>query len=218
MPRGTLTRHEVVRTALALMSREGESPVTMQRVAAALGTRPMSLYTHVQDRDDLMSAAADLVLREWTAELPARASWERQVRAWCRSLRAQIRAYPALIWEFARSGRFQPALLEKVARLGRSLRRAGLEERALADVLRWIPQTVLGAVVLELARPGDLRSVGDEAAAIFASIGALSAEDRAELTDVLPHFSDQSLDDLFEYTIDRLIDGIRGVARKERTG
>jgi hypothetical protein len=32
---------------------------------------------------------------------------------------------------------------------------------------------------------------------------------------VLPHFSDQSLDDLFEHTINRPIDGIRVIAKEE---
>jgi len=37
----------------------------------------------------------------------------------------------------------------------------------------------------------------------------LDAADRAEFLAVLPFFSNRSLDDLFEYTTDRLLDGIR---------
>jgi AcrR family transcriptional regulator len=207
--RGTLSRRDIARAALALMRDDPQRNLTMERVAKALGTRPMSLYTHVRSRDDLIDCAADLALREWTVPLPRRGDWERQVRSWCGSLRAHIRRHPALVWELTRGGGFRPALLEKVALLARSLRSAGLEGRALADVLRWIPQTVIGAIVLELARPANLQSIRDEGSAIYASLGALDARDRAELADLLPFFSDRSLDDLFEYTIDRLIDGIR---------
>lgn len=188
---------------------EPERNVTMERVARALGTRPMSLYTHVRSRDDLIDCATELALREWVVTFPRRADWEKQVRCWCGSLRAHIRRHPALVWELTRAGGFRPALLEKVALLARSLRAAGLGGRSLADVLRWIPQTVIGAIVLELARPAGLQSIQDEASAIYASLGALAPRDRAELADLLPFFSERSLDDLFEFTIDRLIDGIR---------
>ncbi len=213
-PRGTLAREQVVRAALDLMSGADSPSLTMKRVADALNTRPMSLYSHVENREDLVHAAADLALREWVVEIPRRAGWERQIRVWCESLRNCIRLYPALVWEIARSGKFHPALLEKTALLSRSLRRTGIDDRARADLLRWIPQTVLGAIVLELSRPTDLQSGGDEASAIYASIGSLTPEDRAEFASVLPHFSDKSLDDLFEFSIDRLIDGIRAIAKE----
>src|ERR671911_738715 len=207
--RGTLTRDEILRATVELIEADPSRPITMKRVANALGTRPMSLYTHVRNRDDLVDGAVDRSLRAWTVEVPRSAGWELAVRAWCRSLGEHARRYSPLIWEMSRNGRFQPALLEKVAILARSLRRAGLEGRVLADALRWIPQTILGAITLELARPGDLQSVEDEAAAIYGSLGVLDADDRAELLDVLPYFSERSLDDLFEYSVDRALDGIR---------
>lgn len=106
-------------------------------------------------------------------------------------------------------------MLQNTAQLLGSLRRAGIEDRALADLLRWIPLTVLGAIQLELSRPIDLKTVDDEAAAIYASMGELSPEDRSQFVDVLPHLSNRGVDDLFEYSIDRLIDGIRQVAKEQ---
>ncbi len=210
--RGSLSREALVRAALDLTRGRDAPPLTIQRVADAMKTRPMSLYTHIANRDDLVSAVTDLALREWNLELPVDAPWEEQVRRWCASLRDQIREYPSLVWDIARGGKFQPAMLEKVAILGRSLRAAGFEGRELALLLRWIPQTALGAVVLELARPDELQSGDDEAAAIHASLGAVSAEARRDLAPVLPHLSETGLDDLFAYSIDRLIDGISAVA------
>lgn len=214
-PRGSLSRDALVRTALDLMRGAHARPLTIQRVADAMNTRPMSLYSHIENREDLASAVADLALREWTVDLPQDADWQREVRTWCRSLCDHLHRYPTLVWDIARGGKFQPAMLEKVAILSRSLRRAGVEGSALSDLLRWIPQSALGAVVLELSRPGDLQSGGDEVAAIYASMGALSPEDRSELSDVLLHYSNEGLDDLFEYSIDRILDGIRAVASQE---
>ncbi|MCD9624196.1 TetR/AcrR family transcriptional regulator C-terminal domain-containing protein [Rhabdothermincola sp. EGI L10124] len=172
----------------------------------------MSLYTHVRNREELVALAARQALGEWDASVPPRARWEIQLRTWCRSLREHVQAYPQLMLEMTSQGSFQPALLEAVAVLARVLRRAGLEGAPLAAALRWVPQTVLGAVVLELARPADLETPDHEAAAIYGSLAALSADDRAEYDDVLDHFVSPELADLFEYSIDRLIDGVRAAA------
>ncbi len=214
MTRGTLSREHIVEATLRLVRDDPDSPITMERVAASLGTRPMSLYTHVRNRDELVALAAEQALREWDATVPKGARWDNQLRAWCRSLREHVREYPPLLLEMTSQGAFQPALLEKVAVLARILRRSGLEGTGLAEALRWVPQTVLGAVVLELDRPEALQSAEHEAAAIRGSLVSLGAEDRATWEDVLPHFATPALEDLYEYTIDRLVDGVRAAAER----
>lgn len=197
---------------LRLVRDEPDTPITMQRVAETLGTRPMSLYTHVRNREELVSLAAAQALREWDAAVPPRAAWDRQLTAWCVSLRDHIRVYPSLMLELTGQGAFQPALLEAAAVLSRILRRAGLEGRELAAALRWVPQTVIGAVVLELSRPAGLETPGQEAAAIVGSLAALSEADRRELDDVATYLVAPDLDDLFAYTVARIVDGVRAVA------
>ena len=158
------------------MRDEPDGPITMERVAAVLGTRPMSLYTHVRNRDELVALAAQQALREWDASVPKGARWDNQLRAWCRSLREHVQAYPPLMLEMTSQGTFQPALLEAVAVLARILRKAGLEGEALAAALRWVPQTVLGAIILELSRPEGLETPDHEAAAIYGSLASLDAD------------------------------------------
>ncbi len=215
--RGTLSRDEILRVTLELIEADPEASITMERVATALGTRPMSLYTHVRSRDDLLDGAVDRSLRAWTVDVPADAHWEAVVRAWCRSFREHARRYPPLIQEMSSNGGFQPGLLENVAVLARSLRRAGLEGRALANTIRWIPQTVLGAVVLELSRPTYLQSIDDEVAAIHGSLAQLSSEAKAELLGLLPHYIEGNLDDLFEFSVDQLIAGLRSQSERRAT-
>lgn len=211
MSRGTLSRQQIVDATLRLVRDDPDGTITMERVAGALGTRPMSLYTHVRNRDELLALAAAQALHEWDATVPAGARWDAQLREWCRSLRDHVRAYPSLLLDMTSRGSFQPALVEKVAVLAGVLRRAGLEGRDLAAALRWLPQSVLGAVVLELARPATLQTTEQEAAAVYGSLASLSPDDRAEFDDVLPHFTDPELADLFDYTVDRLVDGVRAV-------
>lgn len=210
--RGTLSQDQIVDATLALVRNEPELPITMERVAAALATRPMSLYTHVRNRDELVALAAARALATWDAAIPRGARWDNQLRAWCRSLRDHVAAHRPLLLDMTSQGSFQPALLEQVAVLARILRRSGLDGAELAAALRWVPQTVLGAVVLDLGRPPGLRDAGAEAAAMLGSMGALGADARAQLADVLPYFASPELADLFDYTIDRLVDGVRAAA------
>ncbi|WP_116951001.1 GntR family transcriptional regulator [Jiangella endophytica] len=64
----SLTRADVLRAAVAIADREGLDAVTMRRLAAELGTGPMSLYRHVATKDDLVRQMVDDVVR--AAELP----------------------------------------------------------------------------------------------------------------------------------------------------
>lgn len=63
-----LSREHLLRTAVAIADVEGADAVSMRRIAAELGVGPMSLYRHIANKDDLVTQMADLVFGE--AELP----------------------------------------------------------------------------------------------------------------------------------------------------
>jgi AcrR family transcriptional regulator len=52
-------RAELVEAALALADEEGLDAVSVRRLAARLGRRPMSIYTHVASKDDLLALMFD---------------------------------------------------------------------------------------------------------------------------------------------------------------
>ena len=67
-PRGTLSREQVMRAALAVADREGLAELTMARVAQELGVPGASVYRHASGRADLIEGLADIVLAGW--EIP----------------------------------------------------------------------------------------------------------------------------------------------------
>ena len=76
--RGPKQRHsteEVVLTAIAFADAEGVAALSMRRVADALGVSPMSLYTYVPSRDELVGLMLDRVLGETAAPPPETAGW-----------------------------------------------------------------------------------------------------------------------------------------------
>jgi AcrR family transcriptional regulator len=62
--RGSLTRSAVVSAAIALADGDGLGSVSIRKVAANLGVRPMSLYTYIASKDDLLRLMADEVVAE----------------------------------------------------------------------------------------------------------------------------------------------------------
>lgn len=215
--RGTLRRADILDAALELIEREPDRPLTMERVAAALGTRPMSLYTHVRNRDDLIEGAFDRVLARWRAGGLV-GPWDDAIRAWCNALRAVTLPYTPLLRELSRPGRLHPGLIERVAELSAVLRRAGLAGVEHARAVRWIPQTILGAILLEAERPSHLKHVGDESAAVAGALGGVSSESRNELVALLPFLEGLGNDDLFAYTVERMLDGLRVVLAAGQAG
>jgi AcrR family transcriptional regulator len=99
---GGLTRSAIVRAAIAIADSEGLDAVSMRRVAAALDVRPMSLYTHVASKDDLL----DLMLNEVVAEVlvpePLPDDWREAMRV---VADASYRAFVAHAWALEAFGR-----------------------------------------------------------------------------------------------------------------
>lgn len=62
--RPALTREAIVAAGIGLADRDGLSAVSIRRVAAALDTRPMSLYTHVPSKGDLLDLMFDTLAEQ----------------------------------------------------------------------------------------------------------------------------------------------------------
>ena len=58
-PRPALSLPRIVAAAVRVADAEGLDAVSMGRVAAELGTAPMSLYRHVSAKDELLTLMAD---------------------------------------------------------------------------------------------------------------------------------------------------------------
>src|SRR6266540_4211983 len=52
--REPLTRERIIRAALRIMDEEGFEAVSMRRIGRELGVEAMSLYNHVQDKEDIL--------------------------------------------------------------------------------------------------------------------------------------------------------------------
>ena len=67
-PRGSLTREEIIKEALALLEQQGPGALSMRRLADRLGVAPNALYTHVRGKADLIDGLIDQVYADLTLE------------------------------------------------------------------------------------------------------------------------------------------------------
>ena len=96
-PRSRIAVGDVVDAGIRLADAEGLAALTVRRLASVLGVSAMSLYTHVNSRDDLVVLMADAV--NGRAERPSlgRAGWRTRVRRVAEANLDLLRAHPWLL-------------------------------------------------------------------------------------------------------------------------
>ena len=71
--RPRLSRERVVEAALAIADADGLGALTIRSLAAELGVKPMSVYYHVANKDEILAALVDVVFGEIELPVPGRA-------------------------------------------------------------------------------------------------------------------------------------------------
>lgn len=202
-----LSRQQIVQAALQLLRDEPGQALTMQRLAVALDAAPMSLYTHIRNREDLLQAIAAEVLGG--VELPASDDpWQDSVRQWARALRRQFLEHPFVAGLLQDSIATPAAWLELSNPLLLALQRAGLQGADLADAQRWVSRVVTGSVLMELLLPA---AVPEEFGHVARALNAMPPENRGVWQQVLPVLGQSDDDAVFEYTLDRTLDALNAL-------
>ncbi|MFF8993685.1 TetR/AcrR family transcriptional regulator C-terminal domain-containing protein [Streptomyces sp. NPDC014983] len=91
-----LTLGRIVTAAVAVADAEGLAAVSMRRVAAELGVATMSLYRHVTDKDDLLTRMMDMVIAEHPLPAEPPEDWRVAIELACRRLWDRFRRHPWL--------------------------------------------------------------------------------------------------------------------------
>src|SRR3954454_10877753 len=93
MSREPLSRDRVLHSALAVADEGGLPGLTIRSLAQRLGAKPMSLYHHVANKDEILDGLVDLVFAE--IELPEPSGdWRAEMTRRARSAVAVLRRHP----------------------------------------------------------------------------------------------------------------------------
>jgi len=94
-PRGTLSRQVLLDSAREIVDIGGVNALSMRALGARLGVDPTAIYRHFQNKNELLDALADLMIRG-DEPLPATGDPAEDLRANLRQLRGQLLRYPTL--------------------------------------------------------------------------------------------------------------------------
>lgn len=86
-------RSDVVAKALDVLDAYGLADLSMRRLAGELGVRPSALYHHVANKQELLAAVADEILRRAPRPSDRPSDWRAAVRAEAHALRDAMLAY-----------------------------------------------------------------------------------------------------------------------------
>ena len=78
-PRLPLSKERVLRTAVDLADRGGSDAISMRKLGQELQVDAMSLYHHVQSKDDILDGIVDVVVGEIDLS-PSEADWRTEMR------------------------------------------------------------------------------------------------------------------------------------------
>jgi AcrR family transcriptional regulator len=84
-PKPGLDLDRIVTAAVTLADAEGLAALSMRRVAGALGVAPMTLYTHVPGKGELVDLMVDGVLGELYPDGPVAGDWRARLTAVARA-------------------------------------------------------------------------------------------------------------------------------------
>ncbi len=213
-PRAPLTRERIVDAALLLMDREGLDAVTMRRIGRELGVEAMSLYNHVEDKEDILDGICERVMSDFEYPEPGH-DWEETVRRGARSWRKVLRTHPDVM-RLPAEERGPVRSIDSMRPMEfalRLFRDAGLSDRDTAQAFHAFGGYIQGFVIMEMGSiaggttPSHLERHKEITAELPEEFEAMRAVD--------PYFAECSADEQFEFGLDLLIRGVLERVREQ---
>ena len=148
-PRGepSLSRERIVATAVELLDAAGVDGLTMRGLADRLGSGVMSLYWHVDNKEDVFDLALDAVLDYGgPPEIVESRDWRAEVAHMLEDWRANMLRHP---WSASLLPRraLGPNILGRLELLSRTLSKAGVTDADLNAAIWSLWHYVMGATI-----------------------------------------------------------------------
>ncbi|WP_027892009.1 TetR/AcrR family transcriptional regulator [Calidithermus chliarophilus] len=209
-PRTSLSRDRVLRAALALADRDGIESLSMRKLAEELGTKVMSLYYYVANKDDVLGGILELVIGE--IELPPEnPDWKAALR------RSAISAHEALLrhrWALGvmmSPSRVGPARLRYMDSLLRCLREAGFSAYAAHRAYHALEGHITGFTLWQASLPIRKADVPNLVANFLERISVDKYPYIVEHMQVHLALLGQEGEGDFEFGLDLILDGLERI-------
>ena len=142
-----LSLERIVATAVELLDAQGVDGLTMRRLADRLGSGVMSLYWHVDNKEDVFDLALDSVLEyRGPPQMVESQDWRGEVVHMLEDWRASMLRHP---WSASLLPRraLGPNILSRLELLSKTLSRAGVADADLNVAIWSLWNYVMGATI-----------------------------------------------------------------------
>ncbi|MFI6733083.1 TetR/AcrR family transcriptional regulator C-terminal domain-containing protein [Nonomuraea sp. NPDC050451] len=221
VPRQALNREQVLRTAIRIADVEGLDAVSMRRLAAELGAGPMSLYRHVEHKDELVTQMVDEVFGEPELPVPGPDGWRAKLELISRRQWELVRRH---LW-LPRAVSFTRPLLvpNMMAHTEWTLR--ALDGLGLPMEIRIREALALHGLVITVALSMADEIEAEQETGVSLDRWWLAQRNRADellnsgrfpLLATIPEETVSDLDGLFEYSLARHLDGFAALVEDQQ--
>jgi AcrR family transcriptional regulator len=216
-PKPTLSLERIVTAAVRVADTEGLNAVSMGRVAAELGTAPMSLYRHVSAKEELLTLMVDAAWGQPADGSGPGEGWRAGLSRWAWGLRAGARAHPWVVRIPLNSLPIMPNEVAWFENALACLAGTGLSEARKASVIMLLAGYVRNLATTEADIEAAIQASGLDPLQWMASYPRMLAE----LADprrfpALTRFiaagvfeAQDGPDDEFIFGLDRILDGVQ---------
>lgn len=211
--RRPLSRDRVLRAAIRLADEGGLESVSMRRLGQVLRVEAMSLYKHVNNKNDILDGMADLVMSDF--EVPSKdVDWKTAIRRSAISAHEVLLRHPwasSLIESRLNAG---PARLRYLDAVIGVLAAAGFSMTIIPRMIMALDSHTYGFALQELAWPFEVENAPEVAATFAGSLPAGDYPNLAAMAEMVMGAPDGVPPD-FAFGLDLILDGLerlRGTA------
>ena len=205
--RQPLSRERVLRAALAVADRNGIAGLTIRSLAAELGAKPMSVYHHVANKDEILDGIVDLVFDEIHLPTPGQ-DWRTEIRQRAEAARRVLGRHRWAIGLLESRATPGPANLRHHEAVLAALRAAGFTVELSAHAYALLDSYVYGFALQEASLPFDDTNVTEVAGPIMDTFLVGKHPHMAELAAELVLQPGYSFANEFSFGLDLILDGL----------
>jgi AcrR family transcriptional regulator len=138
-----------VEAALALVDQDGLPALTIRRLATELGVAPMSLYSHVAGKAELVAVMVDDVVGRVADDGRDTGDWEADLRSLCRRHRLAWARHRGLVRAYVDGVPPGPNTGQVTTRFVEVLQRSGLPADEAGDAFRALREYTIGSLLMD---------------------------------------------------------------------
>ncbi|WP_420179372.1 TetR/AcrR family transcriptional regulator [Paenarthrobacter sp. TA1.8] len=156
-----LSRERVLECAVALADESGLAALTIRTLAQSMGTKPMSLYYYVANKEEILDGIVDMVFSEIEPPVPG-GDWRAEMQQRAHGVRSALRRHPWAVGLLESRSAPGPATLRHHEATLATLREAGFSVQLTAHAYALMDSYIYGFALQEAALPFEGRDTAAE--------------------------------------------------------